>query len=74
VPNGGKISGAFTPTITITSIAAANAAAYDVVITNRAGSITSAPAVLTVITPASAYEGSHHRCEPNRLLPAERNQ
>jgi len=58
VPNGGKISGAFTPTITITSIAAANAAAYDVVITNRAGSITSAPAVLTVITPASAYEAA----------------
>jgi hypothetical protein len=46
--NGGAIAGANSPTLTITGATAADAGSYDVVITNVAGSITSAAATLTV--------------------------
>jgi hypothetical protein len=49
--DGGNISGATTPTLTITNVSAANEGVYEVLITNRVASITSAPVSLTVITP-----------------------
>lgn len=51
--NGGNISGATTPTLTINPVGAGDAATYDVVVTNIAGSATSNGAALTVLTPPS---------------------
>ncbi len=48
--NGGGVSGATTTNLTLTSIQAAQAGAYSVLITNAAGSNFSANAILTVIT------------------------
>ena len=54
LPNGGNISGATTATLNITAAQPNNVAAYSVVITNVAGSLTSSPAaVLTVNVPPS---------------------
>jgi hypothetical protein len=47
----GSFSGANTNTLTITSIADANALTYQVIITNSSGAVTSSPATLTVIDP-----------------------
>ena len=47
--NGGVISGSTTATLNISSVTNGNAGAYDVVITNSFGSITSAVATLTVV-------------------------
>jgi hypothetical protein len=59
VLNNGNLSGATAATLTITNVSAANQAIYDVVITNGTGSITSAPAALTVITPIpNSYEAA----------------
>jgi hypothetical protein len=58
LPNGGNVSGATNSTLTITNLVAGNAANYDVVITNRAGSITSSVANLTVVTPTAAFESA----------------
>ncbi|MDY0392739.1 MAG: immunoglobulin domain-containing protein, partial [Candidatus Bipolaricaulis sp.] len=49
--DGTAISGATTATYTIGSVAAGDAGSYTVVVTNAAGSITSAAAVLTVNVP-----------------------
>jgi hypothetical protein len=57
--DGGGISGSGTPTLTIANVSALNQGVYEVLITNRVGSITSAPASLTVITPApNSYESA----------------
>ncbi len=48
--NGGTISGAGTATLTLSSVAAADAANYSVVVTNAYGAATSTIASLTVIT------------------------
>jgi hypothetical protein len=58
LPNGGNVSGATNSALTITNLAAGNAANYDVVITNRAGSVTSSVATLTVVVPSTAYESA----------------
>jgi hypothetical protein len=50
VINGGAISGATTPTLTIASASAANAGVYTLVATGPCGSRTSAAAVLTVVS------------------------
>jgi PKD repeat protein len=52
--NGGNISGVTTSNLTIVNVGAADAAAYTVVITNSAGSVTSSVATLTVLTPPVA--------------------
>ena len=53
--DGGSISGSATPTLTITNIQFTNALDYVVVVTNTAGSATSAPpATLYVLTPGPA--------------------
>ncbi|HTY88688.1 MAG TPA: immunoglobulin domain-containing protein [Candidatus Acidoferrum sp.] len=46
--NGGGISGATTGTLTLTNLQTSNSGLYSVVITNRAGSVTSSNALLTV--------------------------
>ena len=51
--NGGNVSGAVTATLTLASVQAADAASYTVVVTNAAGSVTSAVASLTVLAPPS---------------------
>jgi hypothetical protein len=57
--DGGNVIGTTTPTVTITNIGSANAGSYDVVITNRVGSVTSVVAVVTVITPVpNSYESA----------------
>src|SRR4029077_6436107 len=46
----GNISGSGTPSLTVSSVAIANdAAAYDIVVTNIAGSITSSVATLSIV-------------------------
>ncbi|HEY4417609.1 MAG TPA: LamG-like jellyroll fold domain-containing protein [Verrucomicrobiae bacterium] len=54
--DGGNISGSASNVLTVTNITLANAANYDVVITNIYGSATSMAAQLTVVAPAYAYE------------------
>ncbi|MGO8675015.1 MAG: beta strand repeat-containing protein, partial [Limisphaerales bacterium] len=48
--NGAALSGATTNSLTLTSVQTASAGSYAVVVTNSAGSVTSAAAVLTVVT------------------------
>lgn len=50
--NGGQFSGVTNSTLTITSLSLANAAAYVLVASNASGSVTSTPAILTVIAGA----------------------
>jgi hypothetical protein len=47
--DGGKVSGAATAALTLTNVQDADSATYTVLITNVAGVLTSAPAVLTVV-------------------------
>ncbi|MFZ9681825.1 MAG: matrixin family metalloprotease [Cephaloticoccus sp.] len=49
--NGNAISGATSSTYTVATVAAGNAGNYAVTVTNAAGSVTSATAVLSVFTP-----------------------
>jgi hypothetical protein len=57
VPNGGNISGSTTATLTLTSVAAADAGDYTVTVTSPAGTVTSSAANLTVVAPTgTAYE------------------
>jgi len=51
--NGSGITGASSSSYTINSVATGDAASYDVVVNNSCGSVTSAPATLTVDTPPS---------------------
>jgi hypothetical protein len=54
-----NVSGSGTPTLSIGSVAGTNQGAYDVVITNHIGSITSSVVSLTVITPVpGSYEAA----------------
>ena len=48
--DGGNISGATAATLTLSNVAAADAASYDVTVTNEVGNATSAAATLTVLT------------------------
>jgi hypothetical protein len=50
--DGGAISGSATATLTIADVSGSDSASYSVVVTNVAGSVTSTPATLTVVTPA----------------------
>src|SRR5262249_58616239 len=51
--DGNPISGATSPTLAINSASTSDAGTYTVTVTNTAGSVTSDPAVLTVIVPPS---------------------
>ena len=49
--NGGNVSGTATPDFTITNVQYTQAGSYTLVVTNQAGSVTSAPALLSVVVP-----------------------
>jgi hypothetical protein len=49
VTDGGIVSGSATSTLTLTNVTANNAVSYTVVVTNVNGSVTSSPAILTVL-------------------------
>jgi hypothetical protein len=49
--NWGNIAGATTDTLALSNVTKPDAAPYTVVITNAAGSVTSAPATLTILSP-----------------------
>lgn len=51
--DAGNVSGATSATLTLTNVQAADQADYDVVVTNSAGSDTSAAATLTVVVPVA---------------------
>ena len=57
--NGGAISGATDTNYTVTSAESTNAGSYSVVVTNLAGSITSAVATLTVTVPSAITNSGH---------------
>jgi len=70
--DGGNISGATTATLTLTNVSSADAANYDVVVTNAADSVTSSSVALTigaVITPAGqiSYAGGAYVQDFNTL-------
>ena len=52
--NGGNISGATTATLTVSNLTTADAGSYVVTVSDNNGSLSSAPATLTVLTPAQA--------------------
>jgi sugar lactone lactonase YvrE len=54
--NGTNIGGATNASYTITNVVPANAGPYAVAVTNRYGSVTSWPAVLTVLTSSPKFE------------------
>ncbi|EEF61791.1 Immunoglobulin I-set domain protein [Pedosphaera parvula Ellin514] len=56
IVDGGVISGASAPTLTLTGISSVDAGSYSVVVSNVAGSVLSIPATLTVIYPLPFYE------------------
>lgn len=58
VPNGGRISGAATATLSVTNILLSDAGSYTVVVTNAYGAITSQVAGLTVLLPLEVSTGS----------------
>ena len=64
--NGGNISGALTDSLTISNVAAADAGAYTLVVSNSVGAITSAPpTTLTIVTPSGkAYEAAVRAANP----------
>jgi hypothetical protein len=49
VTDGGIVSGSATSTLTLTNVTASYALSYQVVVTNANGSVTSSPAILTVL-------------------------
>ncbi|MEP6662832.1 MAG: immunoglobulin domain-containing protein, partial [Verrucomicrobiota bacterium] len=50
LPNGGNVSGTTTATLTLANVAQSDAANYSVVVTNAAGTATSLPATLMVVS------------------------
>jgi hypothetical protein len=71
--NGGNISGATTPSLSLTSLAPGDSGTYTVGVTNSAGSVTSAPAILTVIStnpPGQLFADDFTRpTDPGSLAP-----
>ncbi|MDB6022818.1 MAG: Immunoglobulin I-set domain protein, partial [Pedosphaera sp.] len=64
---GGNVTNVTSSALVITNVTAANAANYDVVVVNLAGSITSSVATLTVVAPPttlSAYEAKLQAANP----------
>ena len=49
--DAGNLSGTFTPTLTVSNVQSGDAGAYDVLVTNNYGSVTSSVATLTVVFP-----------------------
>jgi uncharacterized repeat protein (TIGR03803 family) len=55
--NGGNVSGATTPTLTLTAVTTANAGTYSVIVSNAIDAVSSAGAVLTVFPVTSPSAG-----------------
>ena len=55
--DGGDVSGANTPTLTLANVQVTDAGEFTVVVTNIAGTVTSATAVLAVVTPDADGDG-----------------
>jgi len=75
INNGGDISGALTDSLTVSNVAAADAGAYTLVVTNSVGAVTSTPpATLSIVAPTGkAYEAAVRSAISARLLASERN-
>ena len=56
--DGGNVSGATTATLTLTSVSVTDPAGYSVVITNASGTVVSAVATLTVISPPLRWDAN----------------
>ena len=64
--NGGNISGATTPLLTLSSVLKSDEGGYSVVVTNAQGSVTSLVATLTVIDPGITSQPVSQDQEPGR--------
>jgi hypothetical protein len=71
--NGGKVSGATTASLTLSNVASADVGGYSVSITNLAGAVTSATAILTVsvanLSPGLLFSDNFVRSNPPTLAP-----
>jgi len=54
--DGGNLSGSSSATLVIANVSAADAASYDVIVTNAVGTVTGPAATLTILTPSETYE------------------
>jgi len=54
--DGGNISGSTNATLVVTNVSAGDVANYDVIVTNIAGTATSASGSLSILTPSETYE------------------
>ncbi len=61
--NGGNVTGALTPTLTLSNLLKADEAQYAVVVTNASGSVTSLVATLTVNDPAVTAQPASQQTE-----------
>jgi hypothetical protein len=62
--NGGNISGATSPSLTINNAGAANVGNYQLIVSNAAGSISSSVISLTLVQPATPYESTSMSLNP----------
>ncbi len=56
--NGGQVSGSTSTTLAISSVGSGNVGQYSVIVSNSAGSITSNPAMLTLLTGPSSFQSN----------------
>lgn len=74
--NGGRVSGALSPTLVIGPVTVADAGAYDVVVSNSCGSITSTVGVLTIDPTDTDGDGTPNcsdgcRTDPLKVAPGQ---
>ncbi len=65
ISDGANISGSATNTLSLANVSAGDAGAYDVIISNAVGVVTSATGGLTIITPTETYESAVATANPN---------
>jgi hypothetical protein len=65
--NGGNVSGATTANLTLSSVLGADAASYSVIVINASGTITSAPATLSVVDPVIVSQPLSRTNHPGTL-------
>jgi len=66
--NGGKISGARTPMLTVSNLLKADEGGYSVVVSTSVGSVTSSVATLTVIDPVITRHPEHQSRNPGETV------
>jgi hypothetical protein len=62
--NGGQVSGATNATLSISTVGSGNAVQYSVIVSNSAGSVTSSPAMLTLLTGPSSFQSNNLQLGP----------